>query len=378
MRGGMEAIYHDVAEPVGFSAFMPMQEARGSWWRGTDGTPPRTCAIFPPTTRRTPPSRADALPAAPAGLPPRVRDGRRAGRAGFAPAGGSARHRPVREARSGSGTMTVGSMRQGTLRLGAFFYATGHHVAGWRHPSSEADGGLVLERYVGWAQRAEAAKFDLIFLEDGSGIRDLDLRSSEAHRALDPFRAPDAAVGPRGGDEPDRSRRHHLHQLQRALQRRAPVRLPRPSQRRARRLEPRDLRDRRGGGEFRRRPDRPPCRPLRACRGVRGRGPRPVEHLGRRRRDHRSRERPVLEAGRLPPAEPSGQAFRGPRTAQHLAHAAGPARAGAGRLVGARQGSRGAHRRDRVHGEPDAGGGGGLLRRPEGAHGPSSAARPTT
>ena len=66
--------------------------------------------------------------------------------------------------------MTVGSMRQGTLRLGAFFYATGHHVAGWRHPSSEADGGLVLERYVGWAQRAEAAKFDLIFLEDGSGI----------------------------------------------------------------------------------------------------------------------------------------------------------------------------------------------------------------
>jgi FMN-dependent oxidoreductase (nitrilotriacetate monooxygenase family) len=70
-------------------------------------------------------------------------------------------------------------MRQDTLRLGAFFYATGHHVAGWRHPSSEADGGLVLERYVGWARRAEAAKFDLIFLEDGTGIRDLDLRSSE-------------------------------------------------------------------------------------------------------------------------------------------------------------------------------------------------------
>ena len=26
------------------------------------------------------------------------------------------------------------------MRLGAFFYATGHHVAGWRHPSSGADG----------------------------------------------------------------------------------------------------------------------------------------------------------------------------------------------------------------------------------------------
>ncbi|TGE01277.1 LLM class flavin-dependent oxidoreductase [Methylobacterium nonmethylotrophicum] len=70
-------------------------------------------------------------------------------------------------------------MTQDTMRLGAFFYATGHHVAGWRHPSSEADGGLVLERYVGWARRAEAAKFDLIFLEDGTGIRDADLRSSE-------------------------------------------------------------------------------------------------------------------------------------------------------------------------------------------------------
>ena len=30
MRGGMEAIYNDVRHPVGFSAFLPMQEARGS------------------------------------------------------------------------------------------------------------------------------------------------------------------------------------------------------------------------------------------------------------------------------------------------------------------------------------------------------------
>jgi len=70
-------------------------------------------------------------------------------------------------------------MRQDFLRLGAFFYATGHHVAGWRHPSSEADGGLNLDRYVGWAQKAEAAQFDLLFLEDGTGIRDGSLRSSE-------------------------------------------------------------------------------------------------------------------------------------------------------------------------------------------------------
>ncbi len=70
-------------------------------------------------------------------------------------------------------------MTRNTLRLGAFFYATGHHIAGWRHPSSEADGGISLARYVGWAQKAEAAKFDLVFLEDGTGIRDTNLRSSE-------------------------------------------------------------------------------------------------------------------------------------------------------------------------------------------------------
>lgn len=63
------------------------------------------------------------------------------------------------------------------FRLGAFFYATGHHVAGWRHPATEADGGLNLQRYVGWAQAAERARFDLLFLEDGSGIRDADPRS---------------------------------------------------------------------------------------------------------------------------------------------------------------------------------------------------------
>ncbi len=30
MRGGMEAIYNDVAGPTGFSAFLPLREARGS------------------------------------------------------------------------------------------------------------------------------------------------------------------------------------------------------------------------------------------------------------------------------------------------------------------------------------------------------------
>jgi N-acetyl-S-(2-succino)cysteine monooxygenase len=53
------------------------------------------------------------------------------------------------------------------LKLGAFLPATGHHVAAWRHPSAQADGGINLKHYVQLAQTAERAKLDAIFLADG-------------------------------------------------------------------------------------------------------------------------------------------------------------------------------------------------------------------
>jgi hypothetical protein len=33
MRGGMEAVYHDMAEPIGMMAFAPVEEARGRMFR---------------------------------------------------------------------------------------------------------------------------------------------------------------------------------------------------------------------------------------------------------------------------------------------------------------------------------------------------------
>ncbi|MDW3684857.1 LLM class flavin-dependent oxidoreductase [Cupriavidus sp. CV2] len=60
------------------------------------------------------------------------------------------------------------------LKLGAFLQATGHHVAGWRHPGAQANAGQSLAHYVRLAQRAEAAQFDTIFLADGVAIRSLD------------------------------------------------------------------------------------------------------------------------------------------------------------------------------------------------------------
>jgi len=55
------------------------------------------------------------------------------------------------------------------IRLGAFLMATGHHVAAWRHPRAAADAGINLDHYVAIAQKAEAAKFDMMFLADSQG-----------------------------------------------------------------------------------------------------------------------------------------------------------------------------------------------------------------
>ena len=54
--------------------------------------------------------------------------------------------------------------RTDTIRLGAFLMATGHHVAAWRHPRAAKDAGVDIEHYVSLAQKAEAAKFDMMFL----------------------------------------------------------------------------------------------------------------------------------------------------------------------------------------------------------------------
>jgi alkanesulfonate monooxygenase len=56
------------------------------------------------------------------------------------------------------------------LRLGAFIPAAGHHVAAWRHPDAQADGGHSLKHYIRVAQAAEQAKFDMVFLADSAAV----------------------------------------------------------------------------------------------------------------------------------------------------------------------------------------------------------------
>lgn len=66
------------------------------------------------------------------------------------------------------------SKRSDQLKLGAFLYPTGHHIAAWRHPHAQADAGSNFAHYSELARIAEAAKFDLIFMADGVGTRGSD------------------------------------------------------------------------------------------------------------------------------------------------------------------------------------------------------------
>ena len=56
------------------------------------------------------------------------------------------------------------------MRLGAFLYSVGHHVAAWRHPEVDATGNFDFEFYKKLAQKAEAAKFDAVFFADTVGL----------------------------------------------------------------------------------------------------------------------------------------------------------------------------------------------------------------
>jgi alkanesulfonate monooxygenase len=53
------------------------------------------------------------------------------------------------------------------IRLGAFISGPGHHVAAWRHPSSQADGRFNLQHLAKATRIAEQGLFDAVFLADG-------------------------------------------------------------------------------------------------------------------------------------------------------------------------------------------------------------------
>jgi N-acetyl-S-(2-succino)cysteine monooxygenase len=77
--------------------------------------------------------------------------------------------------------------RDKTLKLGAFIMATGHHIAAWRHPASQADAGHNIDHYRDLAQTAERGLFDLVFVADSpagwDADKDRETRSRVSHSA---------------------------------------------------------------------------------------------------------------------------------------------------------------------------------------------------
>ncbi|MFH5924093.1 LLM class flavin-dependent oxidoreductase [Roseomonas xinghualingensis] len=60
------------------------------------------------------------------------------------------------------------------ISLGLFLFASGHHVAGWRHPGAQADATFNLGFMAEMARKAEAACFDMVFLADNNCIQQDD------------------------------------------------------------------------------------------------------------------------------------------------------------------------------------------------------------
>lgn len=58
------------------------------------------------------------------------------------------------------------------MKLGAFIHGVGGHIAGWRHPEAQPDASIDFGFYTRQAQRAEAGKFDFVFIADGLFINE--------------------------------------------------------------------------------------------------------------------------------------------------------------------------------------------------------------
>lgn len=54
--------------------------------------------------------------------------------------------------------------------LGTILYPSGHHVAAWRHPSTQVDANIDVTHYINAARDAEAAGFEIAFISDRLGI----------------------------------------------------------------------------------------------------------------------------------------------------------------------------------------------------------------
>ncbi|MDG0796060.1 LLM class flavin-dependent oxidoreductase [Pectobacterium punjabense] len=76
-----------------------------------------------------------------------------------------------------------------TMKLGAFWYPTGYHIAAWRHPQVTPNAGIDIQQCIDFAQMVEKACFDFIFFADSLAVKgdDWSVLSRGAHRYVGQF-----------------------------------------------------------------------------------------------------------------------------------------------------------------------------------------------
>ncbi|MFD1953068.1 LLM class flavin-dependent oxidoreductase [Paenibacillus thailandensis] len=62
--------------------------------------------------------------------------------------------------------------RRKQLKLGAMLHGVGSSTSLWRHPDIQPDASVNFELYKRWVEKAEAGKFDLVFIADGLYINE--------------------------------------------------------------------------------------------------------------------------------------------------------------------------------------------------------------
>ncbi|ULL15284.1 FMN-dependent monooxygenase [Paenibacillus sp. H1-7] len=65
--------------------------------------------------------------------------------------------------------------KQRQIKFGAIIHGVGGNMSAWRHPKAVADASVNFEFYKEQAQKAEAGKFDLVFIADGLYINEKSL-----------------------------------------------------------------------------------------------------------------------------------------------------------------------------------------------------------
>ena len=212
------------------------------------------------------------------------------------------------------------------MHLGLFILGTGSHVAGWRYPGA-VDGLSRSGRHPADRphRRARAVRPDLHGRQSLCRSR----RASVLHAA--------ARAAHHDGGAGDTTRHIGLGATASTTygdpwSTRPRLRLARPYQRRARRLERGHHRQPGSGRQFRQARSRP-RRPLRARRGVHRGRDEAVGRLGRRRAGRRPRDRRLSRSEEAARASTMSAVLQGEGPGQYRPRAAGPADRAAGRRL---------------------------------------------